>query len=428
MNTPRNQAPCGVGATLGVGLGAIIGGSLFATMGPALLGAGSGAPIAYFLGAIPAYITAYSYARLAAAHPGAGGTMAYFNLSYGGGFLSAGLNLLLVVCYAAVASLYAGVFGDYVADLLHQHGHTTRRVMACLGIALVAVMNLSRAGVSRRVQMPLNMCKFLILGSFIVMALFSPLWSWDNFSVRYRASAPDMVTTGLTIFMSYQGFELMAGMRRPFRAPGRTLPIALAVCLGIATLYYCGMAFCTVANVDYATVGEQSSYLLSAVARRILGEGGSVLMCAGAVVAAASAMNADVFFASEMPEEMAEARELPAYFLPFHRGMRTLGVLFLCVLLVLFVNLLSVRELTAISSMGFLCIYTLVNAAALRVTRITRTSRLLHISGVVACSVSAVIVAYSLFTGPDRLLLIAVTACMLALPFIWQAVYYRLRR
>lgn len=427
MRTPHSTPSCGVGSALGVGLSAIIGGSLFATMGPALLGAGSGAPIAYFLGALPAYITAYSYVRMSAAHPGTGGTMAYFNLAYGGGLLSAGLNLLLVVCYAAVAALYAGVFGAYVADIFHLHSHTVQRVMSCTGIALVAVMNLSRAAISRRVQLPLNAGKFLIMGIFLAMAAFSPLWNRDNFSERYLASAPDLVTTGLTIFMSYQGFELLAAIRRPFRSPRRTLPIAMALCLGIVTLYYCGIAYCTVGNVDFATVPEQSSYMLSAVARRILGEGGSLLLCVGAVVAAASAMNADVFSVSMIPEEMAKERELPPYFLPTHAGARTQGIIFLCTLLVLFVNLLSIRELTAISSLGFLCIYTLANAAALKITAPTRTARLLHIGGVIACGASVVIVAHSLFFGPDSLLLIAITSCMLALPFTWQAVYYYVR-
>lgn len=428
MSTPRDASAVGVGAALAVGLGSIIGGSVFATMGPALQGAGSAAPLAYLLGALPAYITAYSYIRMACAHPGAGGTMAYFNLAFGGGYISAGLNLLLVVCYASVASLYAGVFGVYVADLFHWHGETAQRLMSCAGIALVALMNMSRTALSKRVQSPLNACKFFIMGVFIIVALCSPLWEWGNFAARYRSAPGSILSTGLTIFMSYQGFELLAAIRRPFRAPRRTLPLAMALCLGIVTLYYCSVAFCTVGNADYATLPQESSYLLSAIAQRIMGEGGSILLCAGAVIAAASAMNADVFSVSEIPEEMAEASEMPPYFLPTHPGARTLGVVFLCGLLILFVNLLSVEELTAISSLGFLSIYTLANGAALRITRRTRTATLLCSLGAAVCATSVFIIARQLFTGPDSTLLMLTTVSMLALPFIWQAVYYRLRK
>lgn len=428
MSLQRNQSPCGVGGALAVGLGSIIGGSLFATIGPALQGAGSCAPLAYFLGALPAYITAYSYLRMSAAHPGAGGTMAYFNKAYGGGYLSASLNLLLVVCYAGVASLYAGVFGVYVADLFHWHGHTAQRLMSCVGIVLVALANLSRTALSQRLQTPLNACKFLILGTFIVAALLSPTWDWDNFSAEHHKAPGSILTTGLTIFMSYQGFELMSAIRRPFRTPKRTLPLAMALCLGTVTLYYCGVAFCTVGNADYATAGAESSYLLSAVARRFMGESGSLLLCCGAVIAAVSAMNADVFSVSRIPGEMAAKRELPPYFLPAQPGARSLGVVFLCTLLVLFVNLLSVQELTAIASLGFLCIYTLANIVSLKITPRTRRSCLLSITGAVVCAASAIVVAWQLFTGPDSALLLALTLSMLLLPFIWQAVYYRLSR
>ena len=418
--------PYGIGAALAIGLGSIIGGSMFATMGEALQGAGSAAPLAYFLGALPAYFTAFSYTRMAAAHPASGGTMTFFNLAYGGGYLSAALNLMLVVCYAAVASLYSGVFGSYVADLFHCHGPTAQRLLSCLGIAVVAWANLSHSAWGERAQSPLNACKFLIMGFFIIIALFSPLWDWHNFSPAHWARPGSIIVTALTIFMSYQGFELIAALRRPL--PGRALPIAMALCLLIVTLYYCGVSFCTVGNVDYATAPQQADYLLSSVARRILGEPGGVLLCLGAVIASASAMNADVFSASDIPEEMAEQHEMPRYFLPSQHESKPLGVLFLCGLLILFVNLLSVDELTAVSSLGFLAIYMLANFAALRITPRTRVATLLSAAGGIVCLASAVTVAWHLFTGTDSARLIPVALGMLGLPFIWQAAYYLLRR
>lgn len=429
MSAESEQTPCSVRAALVIGLGSIIGGSMFATMGSALQGAGGAAPLAYLLGSAPAWITAYSYTRMAAAHPGSGGTMSYFNLAFGGGYISAGLNLMLVVCYASVASLYAGVFGSYVADLFHWHTPTAQRLMSCGGIVLIALMNLSPAAWSQRVQTPLNMGKFSIMGAFIVAALVSPLWEWESFTPRHWESAGSIVITGLTIFMSYQGFELMAAIRRPFRSAQHTLPLAMALCLGIVTLYYCVVAFCTVGNVDYATASQESSYLLSAVAHRFMGSFGSILLCTGAVIASASALNADVFSVSHIPEQMAEEKEMPLYFLPTHPGARALGVVFLCGLLILFVNLLSVQELTAISSIGFLVIYTLANAVCLKITASpTRLPHLLSLLGALICLAAAVTVAWQLFTGEDSELLICMTLGMLLLPFIWQAVYYLLRR
>ena len=426
-HTPAD-ATYGVGATLAIGLGAIIGGSAFATMGPAVQGAGGAAPLAYLLGSIPAWMTAYSYTRMAAAHPTCGGTMAYFNIAFGGSYISAALNLMLVVCYAAIASLYAGVFGSYAADIFHWHTPTAERIMSALGIVAVAIMNLSPAAWSKRVQAPLNACKFLVMGVFVAAALLSPLWRWENFASRNWQPGSSVIVTGLTIFMSYQGFELMAAIRKPFRSPGRTLPLAMILCLSIVTLYYCVLAYCTVGNVDYTTVSAESDYLLSAVATRFMGEAGTILMCAGAVIAATSALNADVFSVSAIPEQMAEGKEMPRYFLPTHAGARALGVIFLCGLLIIFVNILDLAELTAISSLGFLIIYTLANAISVKITPRTRKSSILSLLGAVICLGAACAVAAQLFTGAHGELLIGVTLGMLTLPFIWQAAYYLFRR
>ena len=427
INEAENE-PCGIGGALAVGLGSIIGGSVFATMGIAMQGAGGAAPLAYLLGAAPAWLTAYSYIRMSAAHPGAGGTMAYFDLAFGGGIVSAGLNLMLIVCYASVASLYAGVLGTYVADLFGLHSPIVQRVLSCAGIGVVAYVNLSPSALSRRVQSPLNACKFLVMGVFIVSALLSPLWAWGNFDYVHWQSPGSILTTALTIFMSYQGFELLTAIRRPMRSARYTLPIAMLLCLLIVTFYYCATAFCTVGNVDYANLDTESAYLLSAVARRFMGEAGSVLLCTGAIVAATSALNADIFSVSALPEQMAEEREMPKRFRTTRRAIHPAGVIFLSILLLLFVNLLSIAELIAISSLGFLVVYTLANAISIKITKRHKHAHLISALGALVCLGSVITIGRQLCLSDNNVLLVPVTLGMLVLPFIWQTVYYLMLR
>lgn len=417
--------PCGVGGFLVVGLGSIIGGGVFATMGPAVAGAGGAAPLAFAIGALPAYITAYAYVRLAKEYPEAGGTVGYFNLGFGGGYLSASLNLLLFVCYACIASLYAGVFGVYLADVFHWHTSLMERLLSCLGIVFVAWMNLSSYSRGNGIQGKLNSAKFLVMGVFLAAAFMSPYWQWENFGMEHWKPAGSIIAAGMGVFMSYQGFELMAAVRRPVRS-SRTLPWAFAWCLFLVTLYYVAVAWCVVGNVDYGTAAEQSAYLLSAVSRKFMGEGGSLLLCLGAVIASASALNADVFSVSAMPSQMAQKQELPRFFQPSETGSRALGILFLCGLLLVFVNLASVLELTAIASLGFLVIYSLVNMVSLRVASCTRFSRVMGICGSLACLAAAVLVALQLVDN-GRPIPLFVTCGMLVLPFAWQAFYYLVR-
>lgn len=424
--TGKDDAPCGVGGALVVGLGSIIGGGVFATMGPAVVGAGGAAPLSFVAGAIPAYLTAYAYVRMARQYPHAGGTVGYFNLAFGGGYLSASVNLLLVVCYACIASLYAGVFGVYLADIFHWHTVLFERLLSCLGIILVAWMNLDSSPWARHVQGKLNAAKFLVMGVFIAAALMSPYWQWDNFKLVHWKPAGSIVAAGMGVFMSYQGFELIAAIRRPMKSE-HTMAWAFAWCLLVVTLYYAAVAWCLIGNVDYASVPAESGYLLSAVSRRFMGEGGSLLLCLGAVIASTSALNADVFSVSRLPEQMADKREMPRYFLPSQPGAKALGVIFLCGLLVLFVNLVTVAELTAISSLGFLVVYALVNLVSLRLVPRTRLSLMAGVLGSLACMSAAAVVAMQLVES-GRVVPMAVTCGMLVLPFVWQAVYYLVRR
>jgi len=409
---------------LTIGLGSIIGGSVFATMGPAIKGAGGGAPLAYFLGAVPAYLTAVSYVRMAKQHPAVGGTVGYFNIAFRSGYLSASLNLMLVVCYASVASLYAGVFGVYSADLLGRHTLDVERLLSCLAVAAIGVINICSASWGTRLQGKLNIAKFLVMGVFIVAAFLSPVWQGDNFSVRHWKPLDGIIAAGMGIFMSYQGFELMVATRRPFRNPSRTLPLAFGLCLGLVTLYYCAIAVGTVGNVEYANVPAESNYIISAVARRFMGIGGGILLCFGAVLASYSAINADVSSVSAMPGNMAAKGEMPPCFTSDAQGTPRAGVILICVLLLLFINLVSLDELTAISSMGFLVVYATVNLVALRICRCGVYGKWIGLFAAFSCLAAAVTVGVQTFSGSRGILLACVTGGMLLLPFAWQALFY----
>lgn len=423
-HSQANRRPLGTMGALTIGLGSIIGGSVFATMGPAVMGAGGGTPLAYFLGAIPAYLTAVSYVRMAKRHPAVGGTVGYFNIAFRSGYLSASLNLLLVVCYAAVASLYAGVFGVYAADLLDCHDLCVERLLSCLAVATVAAVNICSDSWGARIQGKLNIAKFLVMGVFILAAFLSPVWQGDNFSAKHWKPVDGIIATGMGIFMSYQGFELMVATRRPFLNPSRTLPLAFGLCLGLVTLFYCAVATATVGNVVYADVPAESNYIISAVARRFMGDGGGVLLCVGAVLASYSAINADVFSVSPMPGNMAAKGEMPPGFSSHAQGTPRTGVIFICILLLLFVNLVSVDELTAVSSMGFLVVYSIVNFAALRICRCGGAGKCVGVLAAFSCLAAAVTVGVQTFSGPRGILLAWVTGGMLFLPFVWQALFY----
>lgn len=420
--------PMGVWTAAMIGLGSMIGGGVFATMGPAVIGCGGAAPLGFLAGGIPAYLTAYSYVRMMKSHPEQRGTVSYFNLAFGQGYFSASLNLLLFVCYACVAALYAGIFGSYLGHLLGFSSVWAERALSWLGVVGIMLVVLSRAAWNWALTGQLNIAKLIVMGVFIAAALASPLWNWEHFSLKTWHSAEEIAATGMGIFMSYQGFELIAATGRSWKGGSRSVAWAFAVCLSLATVYYMLMAFCTVGNISPSVSAEEGRYLLAATAERFMGYGGCVLLSVGAVMASLSAVSTDVFSVSSIPGQMAEVGEMPAYFSPSIRGGQALGTLFLVGLLSLFVGLVRVDELTAIASLGFLMVYALVNFASLLITVRTRRSVVVSGAACLLCILAAGVVIHQLSCSPHALVLLSVSCSMLMLPFVGQAIYYTVRR
>ena len=425
----RNDAEaCGLAGLLVTGLGSMIGGGVFAAAGPLVNEAGAAAPLAFVIGAFPAWLTAFTYGRLALRNPSFGGSVACFNAALGGGYLSASFNLLLLVCYIGVASLYAGVFGVYSAHILGLDGEWAIRVFSCSGIAFVAYANISSAGWMRKLQGRLVFGKFLVMFVFVIAALNAPTWNWSHFSREHWPSVASAAAAGMSIFMNFQGFELMASTHRAIRTPERTIPLALGGCLLFASLYYGVIAFCVVGNVNYATAAAESPYLLSVVAGSFMGQGGELLLCLGAVLASLSALNADVLSVSPVPENMAEKGELPSYFASSRPGAQALGVFFFCGAMILFVNLVSVPEMMSITGVGFLVIYAAVNFLGLKIAPVKGYRRNVAVLGGCVCLAAAAAVVYRLADGGRNIRAVWITLALLLCPFVWQAVYYAVAR
>ncbi len=424
------QLPCGVGSAMMIGVGAIVGGGVFATMGPALLQAGGAAPWAYALGAVPAFLTAYSYSRLTVRFPGCGGTAGFFNVAFGSGYVSAGLNLMLIICYACIASLFVGIFGAYLASLLGIHGEALivwSRVFCWLGVGFVAYINLFRIEWIKRLQPGMNAVKLLVMGVFVLGAFYSPIWNSSNFSVENWMPISSICAGSMMVFVSYEGFELIASSKRPFAKPERTVPLAYVLCLVIVLFYYVLIAVATLGNASLPISSSESSCIISVVAERFMGTGGAVLLNVGAVVSAISALNADVFSVSDMPVLMAREREMPSWFAREDSGRNPWGVVFVCGLLLLFINLLSMDELVAVSSMGFLFIYAIVNGISLGRTERTPASWCFSGGAILFCLAAVAILILQICQSPRAVLVLGTTGGMLFLPFVWQAAFFSVR-
>src|SRR4030088_2397267 len=81
----------GMAAAVSIGIGGMVGAGIFSILGVVAQAAGSAMWLAFAIGGVVALLSTYSYAKLGATFPSAGGAVHFLVESFGGGVLAGGL-------------------------------------------------------------------------------------------------------------------------------------------------------------------------------------------------------------------------------------------------------------------------------------------------------------------------------------------------
>jgi APA family basic amino acid/polyamine antiporter len=243
----RNAAPRALGLDSAAALvvGEIIGVGIFLT--PAEMTKALGSPFwvltVWLAVAVTVFCGALCYGELAARFPEAGGGYVYLREAWGPGvaFLY-GWKSLLVMDPGLTAALAAG-FGHYAAALV-PISPTGEKLVAMGLILVLALFSALGVRIGGSVVRALALAKILLLGAIIVMGFASSHGTWSNFVpfVAPRAGSAPLVAglaSGiLGAFFSFGGFWDVAKIGGEIRDPMRTLPRALSLGVGVATIVY----------------------------------------------------------------------------------------------------------------------------------------------------------------------------------------------
>jgi amino acid transporter len=136
----------GVMGALSIGIGGIVGGGFFATFGLTIEGAKGGTPLAFLIGGLVALLTAYSYIPLTLRYPGPGGTAAFIRIAFGRGLFAASINVLLILSYVAIMSVYAVALASYSLPYLPPGSRAVAgHVIASLAVIVLGLVNFAGA-------------------------------------------------------------------------------------------------------------------------------------------------------------------------------------------------------------------------------------------------------------------------------------------
>jgi uncharacterized protein len=425
-STQAARATIGVGGALSIGIGGIVGRGFFATFGLTVLGGRGATWISFLVGGALALLTAYAYVQLTIRYPGPGGTVSFISKGLGQGLLAATLNRLLILSYIALMAVYARALGGYTASYLPQDTRElATRLIAAGAIALLALINLAGEALMDRVGRVFNVGKLAVLAAFIVTGFLLGHPDWGRLGPSNWVPFVTVISSGMVGFLSYEGFELIANASANIKDPARTLPIAYYGSIATAIVIYVAAVIIAIGHVPVAEMEEAKTFALSATAAHFLGPFGFGMMTFGAVMASASAINADLFGAAKLPVMLALSREAAPVFAQEYKGRHLMSMGLLVVGAVAAVYFVNLHALSAATSGGFLAVFAAVNYVNVRLAGETKSQAWISVVATLACLAALAIMLYDFAQTPaTRSSAYAVGAAVL-LSLAWSIVFRR---
>ena len=355
----------GLQATWAMAVGGMVGGGIFSVLGLVIAIAGPWAWLAFVLAGAIALATGWSYVSLAARFGEGGGAFTFLREVHREG-LAGSLSWVLVLGYVLTMAVYAFTFGHYVGHVLGLGPLAVRGLGVAVVVALVAV-NLRGVGSSAGVEIVTVWGKMLVL---LGLAAFG-LARFDAGRLAEGLEGPFAPSSALvaaaSVFMAYEGFQLLTYDYDDIRDPRRTLQLGVLLAIAAVIATYVLVALGAASLVGAGTLVAQKEIALASAGEAVLGRPGTWIVTVAAGFSTASAINATLFATARLAEQVARDGEMPAAAAHENRaGVPDRAVLALGGLAALLSAVGSLGVLVEAASVTFLFTFALVNGIAAR--------------------------------------------------------------
>jgi len=374
----------GLVAAVSIGIGGMVGAGIFSILGVVAHAAGNAMWLAFAIGGVVALLSTYSYAKLGATFPSAGGATHFLVKSFGDGVLTGGLNLFMWAGYIISLALYATAFGGYAATFVTTAPSALLlKSLAVASVVLLTLVNAFGATLMGRWETVIVAVKVAILVLFAAVGLcfirpgyLSPeLWP-EAKSVLFGAGV---------LFIGYEGFGLITNAAADMRDPRKMLPRALYTSVILVIVLYLAVSLTVTGNLSDYEIEQSKDYALAEAAKPFLGQFGFRLIAIAALFSTASAINATLFGSANVCYMIARDGELPAGLSRTEWKDATGGLLLTAALVVVVMLIFDLSGIAMMGSAAFLLIYAAVNAGHLKVLDQTGASAIVVWLSLLTC-------------------------------------------
>jgi amino acid transporter len=420
MSSPEEEKHLTVRQAAFIGVGAMVGAGIFALLGAAGEVAGAAVWLSFLIAGIIAALQGYSFAKLGARYPTAGGLLEYVAKGFGDGHFTGITAWLTYSANAIVTAMVAVSFGSYASSMFAGEDKIWAKVFAALIIIVMTGVNIVGSELVAKAQTVIVYVVLGILTLFAVVTLVNM-----NPSLLAPSGYPplrDIVSSVALTFFAFLGFGIITFTAKDLAKPARQLPRAMYLALGIATVIYIAIALGVFGTLTVEKVISSGGTALAVAAEPALGKAGYWLMSVTALFATAGATNAGLYPAPGLCERLAETGQFPGLMARKLRGRASAGLLIESVVCLVLAVVFKLDAIASIGSAIALLIFTLITAAHFRVRAETRASApVLAIAITAAAVVLVTFVFTTLIHEPASMVtLLAILVISAGLDFGWK--------
>jgi amino acid transporter len=382
-------------AAVSIGIGGMVGAGIFSILGVVAHAAGNAMWLAFAIGGVVALLSTYSYAKLGATFPSAGGAVHFLVKGFGDGVFAGGVNLFMWAGYIISLALYATAFGTYAATFVtHTPSALLLKSLAVAAVVVLTAVNAFGAKLMGRSE------TLIVAVKVAILVLFAAIGVWfirPGYLSPELWPEPKSILFGAgVLFIGYEGFGLVTNAAADMRNPRSLLPRALYTSVLLVIALYLAVALTVSGNLSDYEIEQSRDYALAQAAKPSLGEFGFRLIAIAALFSTASAINATLFGAANVCYMIARDGELPAGLSRTEWKDATGGLLLTAALVVLVMLVFDLSGIAMMGSAAFLLIYAAVNAGHLRVLKQTGASAAIVWLSLITClAMFAVLCVYT---------------------------------
>ncbi len=361
---PALRRELGLRDAVGVGLGAIVGAGIFVVIGVAAGIAGPSLLAGLVLAALVATCNALSSAQLAARFPTSGGTYEYgYQVVHPHAGFAAGWTFL--ASKIAAGGTVALGFGSYCAQLFPGVSARGAGVAAVVLLTVANLFGVKKAGRLNQLIVAVTLSSLIY---FVIRGL--PNYRPENLVPFSPAGYGSTLQSAAILFFAYTGYARIATLAEEVREPSRTIPRAILISLGSATLLYFLVAFTAVGAVGADAISRSSSPLAT-VALRVGSQDLVAWVGVGATTAMLGVLLSQVLGISRVMLAMARRHDLPGFLNHVHGrwGVPDRAILFTGTVILLLTLFGTIEWVVSTATFAILLYYTVTNIAALRMEK-----------------------------------------------------------